>query len=397
MEPNPAPATQEPAPQLGPPWQHRLETAFERALSKWQLHLLALTTLGFVLGWALYGVSPLHSLKEISRKQEEDRLRGRMVRRHLDLAGDFLNVDQWRAAQAEFEQALRLDPIRSEAQLGLFKTQVLETLVERKEYDPEIVEKRLNLLLLERQDDPHALTMMGVLYRRIDRERALSFHRRAVQVEPRLAGAYAGMGEIYEEQGRPALSLEMYEKALALSKWNRNYLGNVIDHYQQRGDRQKDAALARADYQQVTERGDLLLRLDPTLLSTYIIVVQAHLRLGDLAQASKVQEQMLRYSARPEVWELKQNQGGWFWNTGARLITLPSKPLKLAYLRYQAAITEHLLGHAEAAAAQVKLAGGLDAQDLANVQHLLRWSSKALAARQPRLAEALATFETTYL
>lgn len=151
-----------PAPVATPAWALRIESAVERALSKWQIHLVILTCLGFLLGWLIYGVSPLHSLKEVARKQEEDRTRGRMVRRHLELAGQFLNVSQWEAARGEFEQALRLDPLSSEAQLGIFKTRVAETLNERQQYDPEVVEKRIDLILKERRDDPHALVMLGV-------------------------------------------------------------------------------------------------------------------------------------------------------------------------------------------------------------------------------------------
>lgn len=393
--PPPSPPTAAPIPPAA--WAPRIESAVERALSKWQIHLLILTCLGFLLGWLVYGVSPLHSLKEIARKQEEDRTRGRMVRRHLELAGQFLNVAQWEAARGEFEQALRLDPLSSEAQLGVFKTRVAETLSERQYYDPEVVEKRIDLILKDRKDDPHALAMLGTLYERLDEQQAIAYYQRAIQIEPGLAAAYSGIAIIHDRHHRMGEALEMYEKALSLSKWNRVVLGNLIDLYQQMGDAEPDPERARARYRQVTERGALLMRLDSTLLLAGMTVGQAHLRLGDLEAAGKIYEDLLRLAERREVWERKPNPFNWFSIVGERTIIMNTQPMKLSYLRYQAALCRYLKGRDDEAAAEAKRAADLDPRDRDQIQILIRSEVEKIAARQAGLRAKLERFRADFL
>ncbi|MEO8149351.1 MAG: hypothetical protein ABI723_17025 [Bacteroidia bacterium] len=56
-------------------------------------------------------------------------------------------------AKEEFMEALKIDPISSEAETGLLKAKIFE-LLNTKGYDPAVVQQRLINLQTEVQDDP---------------------------------------------------------------------------------------------------------------------------------------------------------------------------------------------------------------------------------------------------
>jgi tetratricopeptide (TPR) repeat protein len=288
----------------------------------------------------IFDVSPFQPAEEIAAKQSEYRLvakqeliKSEMVSRHLKLGNSFLNVLQLDAAKFEFEEALKLDSLNLSAKKGLFKSEIFRPIVER-DYDPEIMEKRLLLILQEDPEDPHAFLFLGEIYRSIDQEQALNYYQKAIDKDASIAAAYFGMGVIYDQQNKPDEALKMYEKALSLSRWNQVFLDNLGDQY-----------YLRKEYQKAIEEYELLLRLNPRCLIAYYTISNAYRLTGNLEQARLDQERLIELMEDENVTSMQINQRAWFFRTRYEQVSFYNYPEKKFYAYYNTALTYYLLGN----------------------------------------------------
>lgn len=332
----------------------RLIGALNSISSNWPIFILSLSLFGVLIGWVIFDVSPLQPFEEIAFKQSEYRLsaeqesmKSEMVSRHLKLGNTFLNVMQLEAAKNEFEEALKLDPLNLSAQKGLFKSELFLPIMEN-DYDPEIMEKRLNLILEENPDDPHAYLFLGMLYKDINHEQALTYYEKAIDKDPSIAAAYFGIGTIYDLQNKPDDAITMYEKALNLSKWNQPFLDNLGFQYCQ-----------RKEYQKSIQHYELLLRLNPRFLSAYYTISNAYRLTGNLEQARSDQEILIKLLDNKNVTSLKRNKEMWFYSFNSECVFFYDYPEKKFYAYYNLALTYYLLGNETEAIQYVKKANDL--------------------------------------
>ena len=332
----------------------RLIGALSYISSNGPIFLLFLSLFGVLIGWVIFDVSPLQPFEEIAFKQSEYRLsakqesmKSEMVSRHLKLGNTFLNVMQLEAAKNEFEEALKLDPCNLSAQKGLFKSELFLPIMEN-DYDPEIMEKRLNLILEENPDDPHAYLFLGRLYMDIDYEQALTYYEKAIDKDPSIAAAYFGIGTIYDLQNKPDDAITMYEKALNLSKWNQPFLDNLGFQYCQ-----------RKEYQKSIQQYELLLRLNPRFLPAYYTISNAYRLTGNLEQARSDQEILIKLLDNKNVTSLKRNKEMWFYSFNSEIVFFYDYPEKKYYAYYNLALTYYLLGNETEAIQYVKKANDL--------------------------------------
>lgn len=351
---------------------------------KWVLVVAAFSIVMATLGWIIYDVSPLHPVREIALRQEQETFRHKLIQRHLSLGNDFLSIGQLDAARYEFNQVKELDPYNIEAWFGLLKAAVFQP-IDAKDYDPEIAHRRLSAILDERPDDSHALAFLGEVYRTIDEETALSYYKKALENNPGNATAYFGKGAVYDRQGKTDEAIAMYKKASDISPWNQTFLNNLAyQHY------------LRGEYYTAESLYLLLLRLDGRFLLSYYMLANTQLMLGDQTTAKKNLlnlEELIRYGS---TFDLPRNRGGWLFHLDLMpSITFYSQQEKIAYARYLMGLTEFLNGNIQVCRNHIEEVKKLDltTEQLYDVLFLVWDNIEELKKSQPGWVSMLTSFE----
>jgi tetratricopeptide (TPR) repeat protein len=305
-------------------------TAFASLLDKatkyWTL-MVALASLTLTLvAWVGLGVSPLEGAKEIAQRIRQRENQQELAGRHIQLGNDFLNVGQPEAAEADFKHAKELDVYNEDADLGLLKASILETVME-KNHDPEIVERRIRavLLLKHHENDTQALAYMGDVLSNVDPEEAMSYYDKALASDHKNAWAYYGKGVLEETLGDRDTALQMYEKAVAISPWNQSFLNNAA--YQH---------LLKRDYPTAEKLYVRVLNLQPDFLPSYCYLANAELMMGNAALADRNLEPLDERLHDESIMKLTFNQGTWMTKVRNQtdLVYMSSSQEKITYLRY---------------------------------------------------------------
>ena len=363
-------------------------------ITNWKVFIFLITLISVLIGWSIFDISPLQPLEEIAFKQSEyrlkekqDLLRSEMVNRHLKLGNSFLNVMQLDAAKIEFEEALKLDPLNLSAKRGLTKSEIFTPILIN-DYDPEVMEKRLELILEENPNDPHAFLFLGIIYTPINQDKALEYYQKAIDKDPSIAAAYFGIGVIYDQQNKPDEALKMYRIALNFSKWNQVFLSNLGDQY-----------YLRKDYQKAIEQYDLLLTLDDRLLPVYYTVSNAYRLKGNLEQARKDQEKLIKLLDNENVTCFMRNQQAWYFHSEHENIFFYEYPEKKYYAYYNLAITYYLMGNETEALIYVKKAEDLNLdKDLEKqVKKLIHFDIDTLQEEQKAYRNRTEEFRSKFL
>ncbi|MBN2427168.1 MAG: hypothetical protein JXK94_02405 [Deltaproteobacteria bacterium] len=362
--------------------------------SNWPVFLFFFSIFAVLVGWFVYSVHPLQPLEEIAHKQrqykaedESHLFKKRMVNRHLELGNTFLSTNQLEAAKIEFHKALEMDPTKVQAQMGVFKSEVFEPITPQRIYDPEVMKKKLMLILKENPSDPHALSFMGNVYLYVDRKKAEEFFKRATAQDSSLAAGYYGLGLIHDIENRLDEALEMYEKALSLSEWNQHYLNNVAYKY-----------LQKKQYKQAIEKYYLLLSLDQRYLLAYYTIANAYRLSNDFYSAQWYQKRLLALMDDEEITALDRNKGVWFFHVESdNLVQFFDFPKKRCYAYYNIALTSFLLGLEEESRAFLEKARDLGTPEEPNVKELVNFDISALEKEQPDTTEQLNGFKQIFL
>ncbi len=365
----------------------------------WLVFLFFISVISATIGWVVFDISPFQPLEEIAIKQEEYKrkeqqlaYKKRMVSRHLELGNSLLNVSQLGEARLdearkEFDKALELDPDNIEAHFGKLKAEIFDPTA-KEEYAPELIEQKLNSVLKERPNDPHALVFLGDMYKNISKEQALEYYKKAISKDPNVASAYQGMAIIYDMEKNSEQAMKMYEKAASLSKWNQTWLNNLGYQYLQRG-----------DYKNAIEKYDLLLKLDPRYILTYYTLSNAYRLSGNLRYSYLYQEHVINLLNNEKVVSLERNQGQWFFHTDTRVIYFYDYPMRKCYAYYNAALTAYLQYDDEKADSYITEAKntGTPASEEWLVKELVRYDIKVLKKAQKGYSKQLEAFTEKYL
>ena len=234
-----------------------------------------------------FGISPWLFFQEradrqsdLQEKNEERNFKKRMLARHIDLGNQFLGLEQISAAQAEFERALKLNPISVEAKRGLFKCELCVS-ISKPDYDPEIMERRATKLLEEIPGDPHVLMFLGSIYQGLKRpEDALKCFREACENE--VPAGCLRIGVMYHQQGDLDKAEEMYKKALEKCKWSQLFLNNLAAVYYH-----------KRQYDEAAEQYALIIRLDDRHLLAHCQLANFLRLSGNLAASHSVLERLV--------------------------------------------------------------------------------------------------------
>ncbi|MHC4146183.1 MAG: tetratricopeptide repeat protein [Planctomycetota bacterium] len=334
---------------------------FSRALNwmstHWVIVLFFISVLSVLGASVLYKVSPLYPLKKIHYEQQESKhneaqreLTKRMVGHQLALGKSFLDIGQHEAAKLEYREALKIDPTNPEAQMGLYKAGVYESI--QGQYSPEVIEQRINLIRDVNSEDPHAYAFLGKLYASIDKDTAIKHYEKAKSLDPNVAVAYFGLSILYDKRGRLDETIEMLETATKLSKWNQNYLNNLAYFYAK-----------NKQYPQAIETYKRVLQLDEPFLLTYYEIANVYRLMSNFEEAHLYQQALVNGLNDPEITALPKNKVAWYFEVGDEDIYFYDLLEKKYYAYYSFSVTLFMLGKEQEAERFMKMADDLEIDD----------------------------------
>jgi tetratricopeptide (TPR) repeat protein len=364
--------------------------------STWVVFFAVITFFTLLMGWILYGTSPLHSMERIAHEQTQQQreeaqanTKKEMGDYYVDLGNSLLNVGQAEAAQAEFEKALEVDALNTEAHEGALQADLF-MYIQGDDYDKGIAERKLDELLERYPKDTNLLTFMGDVFSYYDNEEALKDYKKAVEINPNNAYAYSGMASIYYDQGKYDKNLEMAKKAYDLAPWDSILQHNYANALYGEG-RYKDAIIQYED----------LTSWDPQHLWAYHDLAQLYRLTDDLYMAQWSYEQFIAMLEDEEVTSLEKNQGGMTFTTGP-----DSYPVYLFensdmryYAYYSIALTSYLLGNTGEAASYVDKAEDIqiDPNVESEIKRLINYDITLLIEKQEQFKVRAEGFRSAYL
>ena len=360
--------------------------------NNWVIFLFLISIIAVLIGRIFYRISIFQPIEEIAYKQENYRrehelqqFKGRMVIRNLELGNSFLDAHNLKAAKTEFEKTLSLDSTNIEAHIGLIKSEVFQPILEKDpaHYDPEIAEKRLNIILKEKPNDKHALLFLGSVYITIDDKLALKYFNEALISDPKFAIAYSNIAYVYAMQNKNDDALANMEKAANPSKWNSTIINNLGYQY-----------LIKDQYEKAIKQFELLLKFNPHFLIAYWNVSNAYRMAGNFQLAYKRQKKLIELLEDKDVTSLKINQGKWFFNTesdkGAIFNDLVEKT---CYSYYSMALTCYFIDSKEEAHEFIDKVQKLGSCDKISSKDFLNFNINCLQKKDSNLINKLDEFK----
>lgn len=251
--------------------------------------------------------------------------------------------------------------------LGLLKASIYDDLQGR--FDPQVIDRRIDLIQEEAPDDPHAEVFRGDLHYSLNElDQAIAHYEKAIKKDARLVTAYFGLALAYDKLDQPDEALAMYERAVEESPYNQDYLNNLADQYTRQG-----------RYEDAIRTYDKVLNLDAKYLLTYFELGNLLRLLGRLEQALWHQQEVARLLQDESLTALPKNRGAWYFRTGTEPVYLDGLAQKGCYAHYSLAATLYLLDRKTEAAAQKPQAL---CQDQAEVRRLVEYDLNRLQEAQ---------------
>jgi tetratricopeptide (TPR) repeat protein len=266
---------------------------------------------------------------------------------HLADGHRFLATGQYAEAKQAYQQALAQSWVNSQAaRLGREKATVFDAA--DGEFHPTEIQQRIDRILAQSPDDPHAHLFQGDLHATIRAyEQARPCYERAIARDPTLAHGYFRLGVIYDKLGQPGHALEQYRQAVAHAKWHLPYLNNLAYEYF----RNHDYNIAIAWYQKAQA-------LNEAYLVTYFDLAHVYRAHGQMEAALEALQHGVFLIEDPTIATLKINQEPWYFSIGDEHFPLDTLPQKQCYgYRSLAATLRALQRHAEADTYQQKSCG----------------------------------------
>ena len=236
-------------------------------------------------------------------------------------AGDrFLATGQYEQAKEAYQQALTQTWFDTRAaRLGLEKASVFDAA--DGEFHPIVIEQRIDRILEQSPDDPHAYLFRGDLHATIDAyEEARKFYEKAIERDPTLAHGYFRLGVIHDKLGQQDQALAMYEQAVKYEPKHQMYLNNLAYQY-----------FRQNNYDEAVKTYHKALILNADFLIIYFDLAHVYLALGDLERALYYQQKGVSRIDDPQIAALKINQEPWYFRIDQEVIRFDTLPQKRCY------------------------------------------------------------------
>jgi Flp pilus assembly protein TadD len=269
----------------------------------------------------------------------------------------FLATGQYEQAKDAYQRVLTQTWFDTRAaRLGLEKATVFDAA--DGEFHPIVIEQRINRILEQSPNDPHALLFLGDLHTTTEAyEDARRFYEEAVARDPTLAHGYFRLGVINDKSGQSDQALAMYEQAVKHAPRHQTYVNNLAYQYFQQG-----------NYDAAVKTYNKSLNLNDNFLITYFDLAHVYRALGDLKQALLYLEKGVSRIDNSQIADAKINQEAWYFRIDADTIRFDTLPQKRCYAFRSLAATLRALQRQGDAENYQRKPCGLDSHDEGVIQ-----------------------------
>jgi tetratricopeptide (TPR) repeat protein len=373
----------------------RRDAEKQAGISRWKKGIDFLTkywflasVLIFIAACLLYGASILYPFKQISiadkeldRKQRQFEFEQTLAGHFLALGSDLMDIGKYRDAAKAYEEAVKLDGANIDARFGLHKAMLLDR-SEEKQFDAEVIKRRIEIVLTSRPDDSHALSAKAQLYLETgDKAAAENNWRKALGKNPKLAHAHFGLATLALDKRQFNEAVESLEKAVALAPLNweyRNNLASVLTY-------QENYAKALEHYQKAWS-------IDPDALLPLMEGARVLLLSGQLTNALMVLDRLISSLEDQRFCELEKNRGDWFISLRDGEVGLSGYPVKRAYAYRLRSVVHFLIKKPEQADLDFQKNPALSEKDVGQVNTLFKYDLYLLNEKQPAAAVRIKAF-----
>ena len=203
---------------------------------------------------------------------------------------ELLKKGDFEAAQAQFEQAVQLDPKMSEAHynLGQLLVQRSNQKIWKKARDMDMLNTGIAEITraceLEPTNDDYFFHLGRAYYLKDDYEHAKVHLQKALELNPKLPGAWKALGQAQLDSGETQQGRDSFQRALELAPDDPKGLFQLAQALESLG----DLPGARANYEKS-------IALDPSVYEVHMRLGQVCGKLGDEPAATKAREDMQRW------------------------------------------------------------------------------------------------------
>jgi tetratricopeptide (TPR) repeat protein len=196
------------------------------------------------------------------------------IARALADGSRFLSTGQFEHAKEAYQQALTQTWFDTRAaRLGLEKASVFDAA--DGEFHSIMIEQRIDRILEQSPDDPHAYLVRGDLHATIDAyEDAEKFYAQAIARDPTLAHGYFRLCVMHDKLEQRDQAVTMYEQAVKYAPKHQTYLNNLAYQY-----------FRQNNYDEAVKTYDKALILNADFLVTYFDLAHMYRALGNLERA----------------------------------------------------------------------------------------------------------------
>ena len=287
------------------------------------------------------------------------------IARALATGKRFLASGQYEHAKEAYQQALTQTWFDTRAaRLGLEKASVFDAA--DGEFDPIVIEQRIDRILEQSPDDPHAYLFRGDLHATINAyEEARKFYEKAIARDATLAHGYFRLGVIHDKLGQQDQARAMYEQAVKYEPKHQMYLNNLAYQY-----------FRQNNYDEAVKTYHKALILNADFLIIYFDLAHVYLALGDLERALYYQQKGVSRIDDPQIVALKINQEPWYFRIDTDTIRFDTLPQKRCYGYRSLAATLRALQRWRDAENYQQKPCGLDRDDESVIQDLVDFQTQ---------------------
>jgi tetratricopeptide (TPR) repeat protein len=338
---------------------------------------------------------------KLQRELQEESLKQSFIDFHNELGIRLLFAEQINAAKNEFNQVLKVDSLNQNAARCLFECNVFSE-VKNQSYNPEVIKMQLEQLSKQNINDPLPYLYLGDFALATYQNKTLAlnqnnisqlndaeyFYKKVISLNNSTAAAYAGLGVIYNKQNKPNLALQSFKQAVNLSPWNVIYRDNLAYTY-----------YILKDYKNTISWCATIVSLAPLFLDPYTSYSNSYRCLGELINASKVQEKQIKLMETDSTKDLLNTKRTFFYydNSGNN-VPLYDYDLKKYYFYHNIALTDYLIGNKDKTTYYVNKAEALniDPDSKSKVKGILMFDIENLQKAQPTLINKTIEFKNNY-
>jgi len=373
----------------------RLKKISKCVNDNWYPLTVAFSLLAVFLAWCFFGVSPFQALREMKVKQEQSiktindiAYQRRLVKSGLSLGNTLLDESRYKAAENEFKKVLEIDRLNPKATIGILKTEIYKDI--HSNFIPVALKKKIDHILSEDPNDPHASVLLGNLYMQMDDFLEAEVHiNKALNLENSPPSAHYSRGLLFLKKNDIDHAFVEFKESARRSEFNEIYLNNLAYIH-----------FLKGEIQTAIDIYEKILNLDHEFILPYCEIGLSHRLNGDLGKAIHYFTELDNHLRNKAFVNLDKNKGPWLFNTDPNLnadaICLYDINEKRVYALLSLGATLFINGEEKGAKIPMTSARLIEIDRKAEVLELVKRDLRRLRALRPKYDTPVYEFRTEF-